>query len=236
MLMTNLDCCVFVFSSPKSHLCLQEPNTPWSQHVALPKTCSMTRSEPARSLARIRRGHARVPAWRRPLAAIRKLVSKCSGEKGRKSRNAAGAEGRESITAAPRETAGLRRSVWQRSRHHKWKGNSGLNILSPTVGFPAPMDGAGLPLGWWGPDNPLVTDSSCSAAAAQGRAGSSQSEYSHPHRSHRFPPPHLHLHLHARTQQRALSRPKHPSPAQIWAFQHILVYHLLLSDAELSLP
>lgn len=87
VLMTNLDCFGFVFSSPTSHLCLQEPNTPWSQHFALPKTCSTTRSEATRSLARIRRGHARVPAWRRRLVAIRRSVSKCSGEKG-KSRNA----------------------------------------------------------------------------------------------------------------------------------------------------
>jgi len=66
---------------------------------------------------------------------------------------------------------------------------------------------------------------------------SSRSEYSHPHRNHRFPPPHLRLHVHVSIQQRALSRPSHPSPftAQIWDLQCVLVYRLLLSDAELSL-
>lgn len=152
LLMTNLDCCVFAFSSPKSHLCLQEPNTPQSQCYALPEACSMTCSEPAHSLARIRRVHARFPAWRRWLVAIRKTVSKSGGEKRSKSRDVAllaeGAAGQESITAIPLGSAGLQWSMLWRTRHHKLKRNSGLNIPSPTQGFPALMDGVGLLLGW----------------------------------------------------------------------------------------
>lgn len=149
--MTDLDCCVFAFSSPKSHLCLQEPNTPQSQRFALPKTHSTTRSKSAHSFARTRRGHAHFPARRGRLVAIRRMASKCSGDKRSRSRNAAplaaGAGGQESITAIPLRLSRLWRSVLWSTRHHKLKRKSGLNMPSPTQGFPAPMDGAyGLPL------------------------------------------------------------------------------------------
>lgn len=105
----------------------------------------------------------------------------------------------------------------------------------PHSGFPASMDGAGMPLDWWGPVSPPVTDSSCGVAAAHRHTDRSRSEYSHP--QHNPPPLHPLSHLHVRMQRWAFSQPNHPFPftAQIWDLQCILVYHLLLSDAELSL-
>ena len=151
LLTTNLDCCSSAFSSPKSHLCLQEPNTPQSQHFTLPKTHSTTSSKPAHSLARICRGNVRFPAWRRWLIAIRKTLSECNGGKKSKCRKASllavGAGCQGSITAIALKSAGLWRSMLLRTRHHKLKRNSRLNIPSRTQGLPAPMHRAGLPLG-----------------------------------------------------------------------------------------
>lgn len=143
---------------------------------------------------------------------------------------AAGAR-KGSVAAGPLGSAG-----WWRTRHHQWKRSSRLSIPRPTKGFTIPMDGAGLPLGWLGPGNSPVTNSSCGVGITHGYTGSSWSKYSHSQHNHHFPAPHLHLHLHVRIQQRVLGQPSCSSPptAQIWDFQCILVYHLLLSDAELS--